>query len=237
MKILLHACCGPCSLEPVRLLRAAGHDLTIAYMNSNIAPADEYARRLSTLRAWAARRAAGRAGRCLRPRRLGSLRRTRGHRRGRSRPPQGALPGVLPPALRRGLRAGSRAGVRRTGHHAVGEPLRIYRRHPRGAGTRRLGRGRAQPLFEDYRPFYDEAAHSSREMGMYRQNYCGCRLLGRRSRHRARRTQGAASRRPRGGSGSPRRGARRRRNRTRRGKKAERAAVYSDPSRPASAPC
>ena len=54
MKILLHACCGPCSLEPVRLLRAAGHDLTIAYMNSNIAPADEYARRLSTLRAWAA---------------------------------------------------------------------------------------------------------------------------------------------------------------------------------------
>ena len=54
MKILLHACCGPCSLEPVRLLRAAGHDLTIAYMNSNIAPADEYAHRLSTLRAWAA---------------------------------------------------------------------------------------------------------------------------------------------------------------------------------------
>ena len=54
MKILLHACCGPCSLEPVRLLRAAGHDPTIAYMNSNIAPADEYAHRLSTLRAWAA---------------------------------------------------------------------------------------------------------------------------------------------------------------------------------------
>ena len=54
MKLLLHACCGPCSLEPVRLLRAAGHDLTIAYMNSNIAPADEYARRLATLRAWAA---------------------------------------------------------------------------------------------------------------------------------------------------------------------------------------
>ena len=23
MKLLLHACCGPCSLEPVRLLRAA----------------------------------------------------------------------------------------------------------------------------------------------------------------------------------------------------------------------
>ena len=33
-----------------------------------------------------------------------------------------------------------------------------------------------QPLFEDYRPFYDEATHRSREMGMYRQNYCGCRF-------------------------------------------------------------
>ena len=53
MKLLLHACCGPCSLEPVRLLQEAGHDITIAYMNSNIAPADEYQHRLSTLLEWA----------------------------------------------------------------------------------------------------------------------------------------------------------------------------------------
>ena len=53
MRLLLHACCGPCSLEPTRLLRAAGHDLTILYANSNIAPAEEYAHRLATLRAWA----------------------------------------------------------------------------------------------------------------------------------------------------------------------------------------
>ncbi len=53
MKLLLHACCGPCSLEPTRILRAAGHDLAIYYANSNIAPADEHARRLATLRAWA----------------------------------------------------------------------------------------------------------------------------------------------------------------------------------------
>ena len=33
-----------------------------------------------------------------------------------------------------------------------------------------------RPLFEDYRPFYDEATHRSRELGMYRQNYCGCRF-------------------------------------------------------------
>lgn len=32
------------------------------------------------------------------------------------------------------------------------------------------------PLFEDYRPFYDEATHRSRSLRMYRQNYCGCRF-------------------------------------------------------------
>ena len=52
MKLLLHACCGPCSLEPVRLLQAAGHDIAIYYANSNIAPREEYAHRLATLEDW-----------------------------------------------------------------------------------------------------------------------------------------------------------------------------------------
>ena len=30
--------------------------------------------------------------------------------------------------------------------------------------------------FEDFRPYYDEATRVSRELGMYRQNYCGCRF-------------------------------------------------------------
>ncbi len=30
--------------------------------------------------------------------------------------------------------------------------------------------------FADWRPFYDEATRISRELGMYRQNYCGCRF-------------------------------------------------------------
>lgn len=30
--------------------------------------------------------------------------------------------------------------------------------------------------FQDFRPYYDEATRISRELGMYRQNYCGCRF-------------------------------------------------------------
>ena len=53
MRMLLHACCGPCSLEPSRILREEGHEITIFYANSNIAPDEEYTHRLETLRPWA----------------------------------------------------------------------------------------------------------------------------------------------------------------------------------------
>ena len=49
MKLLLHACCCPCTLEPLRLLLEEGHDIAIAYMNSNIHPAEEYEHRRAVL--------------------------------------------------------------------------------------------------------------------------------------------------------------------------------------------
>ena len=33
-----------------------------------------------------------------------------------------------------------------------------------------------EPVWRDFRPYYPEATRESREMGMYRQNYCGCRF-------------------------------------------------------------
>lgn len=53
-RILLHACCGPCSLEPVRHFALGRGGTVVFYANSNIHPAEEYARRLATLREWAA---------------------------------------------------------------------------------------------------------------------------------------------------------------------------------------
>ena len=32
------------------------------------------------------------------------------------------------------------------------------------------------PVWRDFRPHYPEATRESRELGMYRQNYCGCRF-------------------------------------------------------------
>ena len=47
-KLLLHACCGPCSSNVIKEL-CQYFDITIYYTNSNIYPADEYHRRESEL--------------------------------------------------------------------------------------------------------------------------------------------------------------------------------------------
>ena len=39
-RLLLHACCAPCSLEPVRLLEEEGFEPTICWTNPNIQPSD-----------------------------------------------------------------------------------------------------------------------------------------------------------------------------------------------------
>lgn len=43
--ILLHACCGPCSIMPVLRLLEEGFDIVLWYMNPNIHPLSEYLRR------------------------------------------------------------------------------------------------------------------------------------------------------------------------------------------------
>jgi len=50
MKILFHICCGNCALYPVKLLRAEGHDFTGFWYNPNIQPFDEYQLRLASLK-------------------------------------------------------------------------------------------------------------------------------------------------------------------------------------------
>ncbi len=48
MKILLHCCCGPCSIYPVAALQEEGHDLRGYFFNPNIHPYTEFTKRLDT---------------------------------------------------------------------------------------------------------------------------------------------------------------------------------------------
>lgn len=170
MKILLHACCGPCSLEPVRLLAEAGHELTLAYMNSNIHPRAEYDHRLATLRAWADTQNIA------------------------------VVEGVYDDAAWHDqagvmqLAGGPRSERCRRCYHMRLEEAAAY---AAGHGFEGLATTLSVspyqftqiieeelddvcapwgliPVFEDFRPYYQQATQRSRDLGMYRQNYCGC---------------------------------------------------------------
>ena len=278
MKLLLHACCGPCSLEPTRLLKAAGHDITIYYANSNIHPAEEYEHRLATLRAWAAdagfevlegpydqatwEACVGRIGdaaiaeveqareeadaegerevepgspddtasnRCktvtdtekeafadtsaptamaitadgcadeVAPdSRSMSVNDTNSEEASLANAPLSAssTSGTAPraavlsvdPARREArCRACYRLRLEETarvaaerGFEGIGTTLSVspyqYTQVIREEVERAAAQAGVAPVFEDFRPYYDEATRESRELGMYRQNFCGCRI-------------------------------------------------------------
>lgn len=227
MKLLLHACCGPCSLEPVRLLQAAGHDITIAYMNSNIAPADEYQHRLSTLLEWARSQGipviegpyepdrwqeAVRAAWHPDPARL-----TADSAGDASGDAEATFNTGIDPEFSTGIdpefdtgidpefdpardpkfahlysdrdnrcRACYRLRLEELARHAhehgfdaIGTTLSVSPYQYTSIIKEELERAAAHydglvALFEDFRPYYPNATKRSRDLGMYRQNYCGC---------------------------------------------------------------
>ena len=50
MRVLLHACCGPCASGAVPRLKEEGHEATLFFANSNIDTKEEYSRRLDAAR-------------------------------------------------------------------------------------------------------------------------------------------------------------------------------------------
>jgi epoxyqueuosine reductase len=54
VRILLHTCCGPCTIIPLRALRAQNWEVHGFFFNPNIHPYQEFQRRLEALRQLAA---------------------------------------------------------------------------------------------------------------------------------------------------------------------------------------
>jgi predicted adenine nucleotide alpha hydrolase (AANH) superfamily ATPase len=166
-RLLLHACCGPCLLEPLDALSAEADHVTIIFANPNIHPAEEYERRRDTLRAYAeplgievveldydpaswvatvgplAKAGAARCRAChaLRLEQAATYAAEHGF-------------DTLATTLSVSPYQDSEA-IREEGERAAAS-----------AGVRYLHR--------DFRDRYADATRRSRELGMYRQNYCGC---------------------------------------------------------------
>ena len=168
--LLLHACCGPCSLEPVRLLREEGFEPTILWTNPKIQPLAEHALRLDTLLAWASDVAhvdvivAGddRAAweRTCAPAGFDRERRCRA---------------CYALRLEEACRVARERGFEHVSTTLAVSPYQLFDACGEilRAAAARHG---LTPVWRDFRPFYPEATRESRELGMYRQNYCGCRF-------------------------------------------------------------
>ena len=167
MKIILHACCGPCSTVPLRLFAGQGHELEIYYANSNIHPRSEYELRRDTIAAYAADRGIPFAEGEYEPDRwLEAIGEHRAYGIERCRR-----------CYRMRLEETARHAAE-VGADAIASSLTISPYQFTAAINEELVSAAeaagVEAIESDFRDRYQDSVVYSREAGMYRQNFCGC---------------------------------------------------------------
>ena len=166
MRLLLHACCGPCLIEPLDALRG-GHEVTVVYANPNIRPGDEYARRLATLRSYAADARVQVIEEPYDPQVWrATVARLENDQPARCR------------ACYR-LRLEMTARVAASGGFDAFATTLTVSPYQDAEGIRIAGEAagadfRVSYLHRDFRARYAQGVRRARELGLYRQSYCGC---------------------------------------------------------------
>jgi len=165
MKLVLHVCCGPCTIYPLTTLRDEGLNPTGFFYNPNIHPFQEFQRRLEALDTLSAAMAFPVT--TLREYGLTEyLRQVVFHEDGRC------------------LRCyemrlvATAAHAKETGADAFTTTL-LYSRYQKHETIRamgeRIGAESGVPFYyRDFREGWQQGIEESKAMGLYRQPYCGC---------------------------------------------------------------
>ncbi|MDI6709755.1 MAG: epoxyqueuosine reductase QueH [Bacillota bacterium] len=165
MKTLLHICCGPCSIYPLEWLRTEGHGVQGYFFNPNIHPYTEYLKRRETLEAYAAQVDLPLI--VAKDYRLEDYFRHVAYREAeRCR-------------LCYTLRLRQAAGVARRGKFDAFTTTLLVSPFQKHDLIRAVGEAAGREfgvafLYHDFREGFKEATQRSRDLGMYRQQYCGC---------------------------------------------------------------
>lgn len=165
MNILLHICCAPCAIYPVEELRSTGSLVTGFFFNHNIHPYQEYRKRLETVREYSA--AAGLDVIVRDEYRLEEFLRAVA-----SKPDERCLYCYASRLEMAAAEAASR------GFDAFTTTL-LYSRYQKHDVIRelgdRIGKNHGIPFLDtDFRKGWQKGIDKSRELGLYRQQYCGC---------------------------------------------------------------
>jgi predicted adenine nucleotide alpha hydrolase (AANH) superfamily ATPase len=173
MRVLLHVCCGPCAIMPLRRLLDEGHEVLGFFYNPNIQPLAEYLRR----RAGAAQVAEKYGIKMRWALEEGDYDTAAWLRRVAAAGPPAAserCPECWRERLARAFELAAREGF-----DAVTSSL-LYSRRQRHAEIAALGRELAAGfagvsfLYRDWRPDWRRGIEISKEWSLYRQQYCGC---------------------------------------------------------------
>ena len=165
MKILLHICCGPCAIFPLKELRTHNQDVTGLFFNPNIHPYQEYERRRQTLKDYAEKV-------------LLDVIWAEGY------PIEDFLKHVaLRPEDRCAYCLTSRmkaaAEMAKEEKFDAFTSTLLYSRFQKHDVIREAGENLSRKtgidfFYEDFRSGWNEGVRISKEMNMYRQPYCGC---------------------------------------------------------------
>ncbi len=165
MKILLHTCCGPCSIYPVQSLREQGLDVMAYFYRHNIHPYTECLKRQETLQDYA------------------------DHADFRVIVQEGYdLEGFLRDIVFRESercrlcyykRLTAAAQVARKGKFDFFTSTLLYSKFQNHAAIRDIGESVAKATgvafhYQDFREGWKTGVTESKRLGMYRQQYCGC---------------------------------------------------------------
>jgi|Deesub1362A_J573_1020465.scaffolds.fasta_scaffold00871_16 hypothetical protein len=178
MRILLHICCSNCVTYPFRILGNEGHQIRGLWFNPNIHPSDEYSLRLQSLKGLASKWQMDVIYEGYEPERYFELFGLDGEK------PEGLSPEDVPMAPERcsscyHLRLRRTAEeARRMGFDAFTTTLLIspYQDFERliQTGRRLADEYNVEFYLRDFRVYFKDSQTLSRELGLYRQKYCGC---------------------------------------------------------------
>jgi predicted adenine nucleotide alpha hydrolase (AANH) superfamily ATPase len=164
-KLLLHACCAPCIIHPLERARQSGWQVTVYFYNPNIHPFTEFEKRFEAVRDYCEKQNVPLIAdpdydvyEFIRTAGIDDGERCRACYRMR---------------LERTIRRASEGGF-----NAATTTL-LYSRYQDHDGIREFGDELSREAgigfyYEDFRAGWDEGQQRSRDLGMYRQKYCGC---------------------------------------------------------------
>ncbi len=165
MKVLLHVCCANCAIYPVKVMREEGLSPDGFFFNHNIHPYQEFARRLDTVRQYAAMAQLNMIYRedYLLETFLSAV----------AQAPQSRCDYCY---IYRLEETAKRA--KELGYKGFSTSL-LYSRYQNHDQIRAQGEELAERyglsfIYADYRCGWQEGIQDSKQMGLYRQQYCGC---------------------------------------------------------------